>query len=66
MAKRSRRGSLRNRLDVVKADVRGDWVYVRTKDGKIHEIAIMPRGHYRTRSKITPGKRSRSRSRSKK
>lgn len=56
MAKRKtrRRGKFRNRLDVVKADIKGDWVYIKTKDGAIHEIAIVPRGHYRTRSVIKP------------
>lgn len=46
-----------NRLDVIKADPAGDWVYVRTKDGEIHKISLVRRGHYRVAGRIKPGRR---------
>ena len=63
MAKRSRRrrGVMRNRLDVVKADPSHDVVWVRTKNGEIHEVALKPRGHYVVRGRIKPKKKGRKR-----
>ena len=60
-----RRKKIRNRLDVVKADEKHDVVWVKTKDGEVHEIALMPRGHYRTRGRIKPRKKKKRKKKAK-
>jgi len=57
--RRSKRGKLKGRLDIIKADLGHDVVWVKTKKGYVSEIAIKPRGHYVTRARLKPRRRKR-------